>query len=46
MLTYSFINTQGDELEVEAESFEEACHLMFGGSDALDPKHWEFQYTY
>lgn len=45
MYTYVFINTKGEELEVDCDGFEEACHIMFSGDYALDPKDWELDRT-
>ena len=44
MLTYTFTNYDtGEELLVDAESFEIACQNMFytGDEHDLDPKDWE-----
>ena len=35
-------NKTDDEITVECDGFEEACHLMFGGEDALDYHEYEF----
>ena len=34
-------NKTGEEIIVEADGFEEACHLMFGGDDAYDYHEYE-----
>ena len=45
-MTFTFTNYDLDEeLEVEADSFEEASHIMFAGEYALDPKDWELTDT-
>ena len=40
MTEYTFINEEGEEVMVEAEGYEHACNLMFGGKDGLDPKEY------
>ena len=35
-------NKTEDEITVECDGFEEACHLMFGGEDPLDYHEYEF----
>ena len=45
MNEYEFYNELTDEtIEVEAHSFEEAAHAMFGDGE-LDPKDWELVAT-
>ena len=45
-MTFTFTNYDLDEeLEVEADSFEEASHIMFSGEHALDPTDWELTDT-
>ena len=47
ILTYEFTHIDGDDtLEVAAESFEEASHIMFSGEYALNPEDWELTDTY
>ena len=45
-MIFTFTNYDLDEeLEVEADSFDEACNIMFSGEHALDPNDWELTDT-
>ena len=42
MQNYIFMsNTTGDEVEVEADGFEEASNIMFGGPEPYDYYEYE-----
>ena len=44
-MIYTFTNYDLDEeLEVKADTFDEAAFIMFGGEHALDPIDWELTY--
>jgi hypothetical protein len=47
MQTWVFTNLQTDEeLEVDADGFDEACNIMFSGEHALEPNDWELTDQY
>jgi hypothetical protein len=47
MTTWIFNNPEtGEELEVDAEGFDEACNIMFSGEHALNPNDWELTDSY
>ncbi len=47
ILTWEFTHVSGDgTIEVDADSFDEASYLMFGGITGLNPEDWELTDTY
>ena len=47
ILTYEFTHIDGDDtLEIAAESFEEASHIMFSGEHGLHVEDWELTDTW
>lgn len=45
-MTFEFTNiNDGDTIEVEAEGFDHACHLLFGQGDEHDLDYHEWELT-